>query len=84
MGQYNKILTIRMHDDFYNQLYRTVKSDNEKKGKIISHTTAGVIRCLVLDYLEKSQQQRERLLKEWSSSRCRKYELFNGKHDNEK
>ena len=84
MGQYNKILTIRMHDDFYNQLYKTVKSDNQNKGKHISHTTAGVIRCLVLDYLEKSQQQRERLLKEWSKSRCRKYELFSGKFDNEK
>lgn len=84
MGQYNKILTIRMHKDFYDKLYRTVKSDNENKGKIISHTTAGVIRCLVLDYLEKSQQQRERLLKDWSKSRCRKYELFSGKFDNEK
>lgn len=84
MGQYNKILTIRVFNRFYEALYNIVKKDNTTYiVDNIPHTTAGVIRCLIMDYVDMSQYERRRLLKKWNGRHDRRHELFSGKYNKE-
>ena len=78
--QHEKVLVCRVDKRLYKQLRATVARENMNPNTP-AHTTAGVVRCLMMDYLQLSSLSRAKLLRNWNRSNQRRYELFTGRRD---